>query len=152
MLAALDGHDSTVELLLDRGADVEAPDDVRTCPDPPQAQWSVSWRQLLAGCDRAQYCTHAGNEPQADSAGTRRAVRTFRFGVAGSEVVWRLRVAGNAAWRRPGGGPARGAWWRSVWLGLECVDGSLAGAGVAAVGGCVGWNGPLGEVWHGWRL
>ena len=31
-----------------------------------------------------------------------------------------------------GGGPTRGAWWRSVWLGLECVDGSLAGAGVAA--------------------
>ena len=36
MVAAQDGHESTVGLLLDRGADLEALEVVSTCLDPPQ--------------------------------------------------------------------------------------------------------------------
>ena len=67
---------------------------------------------------------------------------------------------GEAAWRVVGlvvgrSGAAAGrrcrAWRRSVWIGLECVDGSLAGAGAAAVGGCDVQGGQLGTRRHGWK-
>ena len=86
----------------------------------------------------------------SDAAWERRVWGGGRRGEAARRVVG-LVVVGSGA----GGWPARGAWWRSVWLGLECVDGSLAGAGVAAVGGCGDWDGqlraPRGRGCRAWR-
>ena len=113
MLAAQDGHDSTVELLLDRGADVEARNAVSGCcvsrdfhgwtvtvPDVDLRRAEIGWQSLLGPVGL-------------------RARSPMRHGC--TAYGWLLRKRGSAAWRRSRSGAIRhciGRRWRAVsWRG-----------------------------------
>ena len=139
MVAAQDGHESIVGLLLDRGADVNVQSKVSSSLDRLLSQWRVLRRPLQVGCGCVRRWSEAGSEPLAVFAGTLSVFARWRVR-CGCTACWvavaegrQHGVASAWGWGAPAqvSGPAPG-------LAAQCVHRAGACRWLAGRGG--GWQ------------